>query len=103
MGSSVWRTCISFTLYALSLLSSRDGKDYIRNPIHEVVHVMLHRVALMVLAVVASLAVFGAVQAQTTEKVVTLTPTSGPPGTVVTAELSGAPPNDPITVIFKIP
>lgn len=37
------------------------------------------------------------------EKVVTLNPTSGIVGTVVEAKLSGAPPNDPITVIFKIP
>ena len=57
----------------------------------------------MVLVAVAALAMLGAVQAQAPEKVVTLTPTSGPPGTVVTAQLSGAPPNDPITVIFKIP
>ena len=37
------------------------------------------------------------------EKKVTLNPTSGIVGTVVEAKLSGAPPNDPITVIFKIP
>lgn len=37
------------------------------------------------------------------EKRVTLNPTSGIVGTVVEAKLTGAPPNDPITVIFKIP
>ncbi len=37
------------------------------------------------------------------EKKVTLNPTSGIVGTVVEAKLTGAPPNDPITVIFKIP
>lgn len=35
------------------------------------------------------------------EKSVTISPTSGFVGTVVTAKLRGAPPNDPITVIFK--
>jgi hypothetical protein len=41
--------------------------------------------------------------AQAADKVVTISPTSGIVGTVVTAELSGAPANDFITVIFKIP
>lgn len=36
-------------------------------------------------------------------KSVTLSPTSGPVGTVVTGEIFDAPPNDPITVILKIP
>lgn len=36
-------------------------------------------------------------------KVLTLNPTSGVVGTVVTGELFNAPPNDFITVIFKIP
>lgn len=44
-----------------------------------------------------------AAPAHAAEKVVTLNPTSGIVGTVVEAKLSGAPPNDPITVIFKIP
>ena len=59
----------------------------------------------MVVLMVAAFAAFGisSGQAQTPDKVVTLNPTSGPPGTVVTAELFNAPPNDPITVIFKIP
>lgn len=41
--------------------------------------------------------------ANAVEKIVTLQPTSGVVGTVVTAELFNAPPNDLITVIFKIP
>ena len=36
-------------------------------------------------------------------KILTLNPTSGIVGTVVTGELFNAPPNDFITVIFKIP
>jgi hypothetical protein len=43
------------------------------------------------------------VAAQTPEKFVTIDPTSGPAGTVVTAELFNGLPNDDITVIFKIP
>ncbi len=42
-------------------------------------------------------------RAEAAEKVVTINPTSGIVGTQVTAELFNAPPNDPITVIFKIP
>ena len=42
-------------------------------------------------------------EASAADKVVTLNPTSGIVGTVVTAELFNAPANDPITVIFKIP
>lgn len=42
-------------------------------------------------------------EASAADKVVTLQPTSGVVGTVVTAELFNAPPNDFITVIFKIP
>jgi|GEM_PF-5186683 len=41
--------------------------------------------------------------AQAPEKFVTLDPTSGPPGTVVKAELFNGLPNDDITVILKIP
>ncbi len=45
----------------------------------------------------------GAVPTGAAEKKVTLNPSSGIVGTVVEAKLTGAPPNDPITVIFKIP
>lgn len=45
----------------------------------------------------------GGAAAQTPEKRVTLSPTSGRVGTVVTAELFNAIPNDNITVIFKSP
>ena len=57
------------------------------------------------LAIVVGIAALpaGGATAQTPEKRVVLNPTSGPAGTVVTAELFNAPPNDPITVIFKIP
>mgnify|MGYP001306865815 CR=1 FL=1 len=40
---------------------------------------------------------------QAAEKAVTIKPSSGIVGTVVEAKLTGAPANDPITVIFKIP
>ncbi|MBK9342630.1 MAG: hypothetical protein IPN07_06205 [Dehalococcoidia bacterium] len=46
---------------------------------------------------------FGQREASAADKVVTLNPTSGIVGTVVTAELFNAPPDDFITVIFKIP
>ena len=57
------------------------------------------------LAIVIGIAALpaGQTSAQTPEKRVVLNPTSGVVGTVVTAELFNAPPNDPITVIFKIP
>ena len=59
------------------------------------------------MAVMLGFAAFSAngalAQTPTPDKFVTLNPTSGVVGTVVTAELFNAPPNDPITVIFKIP
>ncbi len=58
------------------------------------------------LAFVAAMAIglaAAATPALAAEKKVTLNPTSGIVGTVVEAKLTGAPPNDPITVIFKIP
>lgn len=67
---------------------------------------MLNRVgitlALSLLAVAASLG-FVRGDAAAADKVLTLSPTSGVVGTVVTGELFNAPPNDFITVIFKIP
>lgn len=56
-------------------------------------------VAVCVMAAVST----GARTAEAADKVVTLNPNFGPVGTVVTAELSNAPANDFITVIFKIP
>lgn len=44
-----------------------------------------------------------ATPSEAAEKAVTIKPSSGIVGTVVEAKLTGAPPNDPITVIFKIP
>jgi len=59
---------------------------------------------LAVLAIAIGALSLGAGQrAEAADKVVTLTPSSGIVGTVVNATLTGAPPNDPITVIFKIP
>lgn len=69
---------------------------------------MFARMAMVLAAVVVVAAGLvatssGIASAEAPEKVVTLNPTSGVVGTVVTAELFNAPPNDPITVIFKIP
>jgi hypothetical protein len=65
---------------------------------------MFARLGLVLGAViVVALSSVSSSEAQTPEKRVTLSPTSGPVGTLVTAELFNAPPNDPITVIFQIP
>jgi hypothetical protein len=53
-------------------------------------------------AIVVALTVLaGQREAAAADKTLTLNPSSGPVGTVVTGELSNAPPNDAITVIFK--
>ncbi len=59
-------------------------------------------VVLALLAGSASLGL-GRDHASAADKVLTLQPTSGIVGTVVTGELFNAPPNDFITIIFKIP
>jgi hypothetical protein len=68
---------------------------------------MLARLGIVAAVVVtlgmAALAGGERVAAQTPEKFVTIDPTSGPPGTVVHAELFNGLPNDNITVVFKIP
>jgi hypothetical protein len=68
---------------------------------------MLTRLGILMAIVLAAgaLTFGGTANAQTPvpEKVVTLTPNQGVVGTVVTAELFNAPPNDFITVIFKVP
>lgn len=75
--------------------------------IYSAVMIMFARMG-MVVAITLALgaavfAVGGDARAQSPDKFVTLDPTSGPPGTVVTAELFGGLPNDDITVVFKIP
>jgi hypothetical protein len=57
----------------------------------------------VVLGFAASSAGDAVAQTPTPEKRVTITPSSGPVGTVVTGEIFNAPPGDLITVIFKIP
>lgn len=67
---------------------------------------MFTRIGMMILlALVAGSASLGFSrnEASAADKVLTLTPTSGIVGTVVTGELFNAPPNDFITVIVKIP
>lgn len=60
------------------------------------------RLLTLAAATIALLALAGSGSAlAAVEKSVTISPTSGFVGTVVTAKLRGAPPNDPITVIFK--
>jgi len=69
-------------------------------------NIMFARFGVMVaVAVVVGMMALGGAreEAAAADKVVKLDPTSGVVGTVVTAELFNAPPNDPITVIFKIP
>lgn len=62
-------------------------------------HARLLTVAAAMIGLVALVGTGSALAA--VEKSVTISPTSGFVGTVVTAKLRGAPPNDPITVIFK--